>query len=126
MVKVYYNKEGWVCNRYPYDIPIDDINRYIEVSEADYAKTNSVERFKAWKVESGKLVVRQKEAVPLKETLEQELDEITKWFTETDYMPNKIITGEWTSDDPRWVNYIAERKLKRTRKDAIIASINQL
>lgn len=119
MKKIYYNYEGWVCNRYPYDIPIEDEDLYIEVDDDIFQMTLSVETFKAWKVENGQLVVRQKESVPSKVLYEQEFQEIQEWFTTTDYIPNKIITGEWEQTDPRWINYKLERITKRARQDEL-------
>ena len=119
MTKIYYNKQGWVCERYPYDIPIEDENLYLEVDDTTYQMTLSVETFKAWKVENGQLVVRQKESVPSKILYEQEFQEIQEWFVATDYIPNKIITGEWELTDPRWINYKTERIAKRARQDEL-------
>lgn len=120
MEKIFYNVDGWVCERYPYDIPIDNVNRYIEVDEETHKKTLSCEVHKAWKVENGVLVVRQKEAVPSRELYEQELAEIQLWFALTDYIPNKIIVEEWQLDDPRFIAYKQERLIKRARQDELI------
>ena len=37
--KIYYNADGWLCERYPYDLPVDDESRFIEVDEATFHKT---------------------------------------------------------------------------------------
>lgn len=50
-----------------------------------------------------------------------ELDEIKLWLKNNDWMPNKIITGEWTENDKRWTAYLKERKAKRTRQDELKA-----
>lgn len=55
MEKIYYNNLGWVCNRYPNDLPVDDENRFIEVDEDTLAQTLICESGKAWKVINGKL-----------------------------------------------------------------------
>lgn len=55
MEKIYYNKDGWVCERVPQEIPIDDPNRYIEVEYEDYLNTLAAENGKAWRVVKGKL-----------------------------------------------------------------------
>jgi len=47
MNKVYYNKEGWICNRYPYDIEIEDENSFIEVEDDVYNKTLECESYKS-------------------------------------------------------------------------------
>lgn len=55
MEKIYYNNSGWVCNRYPNDLPVDNENRFIEVDEDTLAQTLICESGKAWKVVNGKL-----------------------------------------------------------------------
>lgn len=119
MTKIYYNEQGWVCERYPYDIPIEDENLYLEVDDTTYQMTLNVETFKAWKVENGQLVIRQKEVIPSKVLYEQEFQEIQEWFISTDYIPNKIITGEWEATDSRWIDYKLERIRKRQRQDEL-------
>ena len=48
-----------------------------------------------------------------------ELAEIKKWFIDNDWKPNKIITGEWSTDDERWTSYLEERTIKRARQDEL-------
>lgn len=82
-----------------------------EISIEDFAKENGFEVFDDKPSE-----------LLLEETtskLEQELKEINIWFQKNDYIPNKIITGEWTSNDKRWTTYLNERKAKRTRQDEL-------
>lgn len=55
MEKVFYNNQGWVCQRYPYDLPIENENLYIEVSEQEYEQTMSSNVGMAWRVVKGKL-----------------------------------------------------------------------
>lgn len=55
MEKIYYNAQGWVCQRYPYDLPIENENLYIEVSEQEYEQTMSSNVGMAWRVVKGKL-----------------------------------------------------------------------
>ena len=52
-------------------------------------------------------------------SLLHELKEIQEWFLSTDYIPNKVVVGEWEVTDERFVNYRAERQAKRTRQDEI-------
>ena len=49
----------------------------------------------------------------------EELWEIQKWFSDNDWIVNKIVVGEWTTDDERWINYLAERQVKRKRQDEL-------
>lgn len=55
MEKVFYNNQGWVCNRFPYDLPIDNEDLFIEVDEQTYEKTLSTPLGMAWRVVGGKL-----------------------------------------------------------------------
>ena len=56
---------------------------------------------------------------------QEELWEIQKWFSDNDWIVNKIIVGEWTTDDERWINYLAERKAKRARQDELLLIVNK-
>lgn len=49
-----------------------------------------------------------------------ELGEIQKWFSQTDYIPNKVVVGEWPETDERWIAYKEERTRKRARQDEIL------
>lgn len=51
--------------------------------------------------------------------LQFELDEIEVWLSKNDWIPNKIITGEWEATDERWLEYLEERKVKRARQDEL-------
>jgi hypothetical protein len=55
-----------------------------------------------------------------------ELDEIRNWFSENDWIPNKIIVGEWETTDQRWLDYLEERATKRTRQDEIVALLKEI
>lgn len=55
----------------------------------------------------------------------EELWEIQKWFSDNDWKVNKIVVGEWTTDDERWINYLAERQVKRKRQDELLLIINK-
>lgn len=52
-------------------------------------------------------------------TLLHELKEIREWFASTDYIPNKVIVGEWSTDDPRFIAYCEKRKQVRARQDEV-------
>ena len=55
----------------------------------------------------------------------EELWEIQKWFSDNDWIVNKIVVGEWATNDERWLNYLAERKVKRARQDELLLIINK-
>lgn len=54
-----------------------------------------------------------------------EMVSIIKWFEKTDYIPNKIICGEWDRTDERFTKYLEERLVKRARRDELEVIINQ-
>lgn len=56
MKKIFYNQDGWVCNRYPNDFPVDDENRFIEVDEETEEKTLYTDIGYAWRIVNGELV----------------------------------------------------------------------
>ena len=45
----------------------------------------------------------------------QEMASIKAWLNSTDYIINKHILGEYTDTNPKWLNYLAERKVKLVR-----------
>lgn len=57
MEKIYYNKDGWVCQRHPYNFEIDDESSFIELDELDASKTYIAESGMAWRVENNELVL---------------------------------------------------------------------
>ena len=69
-----------------------------------------------------KIVNKKPEKLSLKETelkYTNELSEIRLWLKNNDWIPNKIITGEWKNNDKRWTTYLNERKAKRKRQDEL-------
>lgn len=83
--KIYYTSDGWLCNRYPTDFPIEDESLYVEVSAEEAKKTYSSPLDKYWRVVDGELVLSEYDPdVTAKVSLEAELMELTKWFTQYD------------------------------------------
>lgn len=56
MKKIYYNKDGWVCMRYPNNFEIDDEERYIEVDEKSAEKTYVTRSGYAWRVVNNEFI----------------------------------------------------------------------
>lgn len=48
-------------------------------------------------------------------TIKQEMASIKAWLNANDYIINKHTLGEYSDTDPRWTNYLAERKIKLAR-----------
>lgn len=51
--------------------------------------------------------------------IKEELYQIKQWLADNDWKVNKIVVGEWSTDDERWINYLAERQVKRKRQDEL-------
>ena len=45
----------------------------------------------------------------------REMSTIKSWLNANDYIINKHILGEYTDTDTKWINYLAERKVKLAR-----------
>ncbi len=66
----------------------------------------------------------QQEAVKrlaLRKSAERQRETVLQWFLENDWKVNKLVLGEWSKEDPRWLAYLSERKTKRAEYDAASA-----
>lgn len=54
-----------------------------------------------------------------KAVIQHQLNQIQLWFKSTDWIPNKIVTGEWTTDDKRWKDYLECRNHYRKKQDEL-------
>lgn len=108
MRKIYYTSDGWVCQRYPYDLAIDDENRFIEADDEQYAQTLVTDSGKAWRVVDGKLVIDvYDQDLCDKECFEGEIAVLKQSLAETDYQAIKFAEGLITESE------YAEIKAKR-------------
>lgn len=80
MHRIKYNQDGWVCDRFPYNL--NDYFGEIEVENSEYEKTMYSELYHAWRVVDGELVQQQYEEKQW--TVEERLQERTKLHTQTD------------------------------------------
>lgn len=126
MVKIYYNKNGDVCNRYPNNYPIDDENRYIEVSEEDEEKTLGAPLGMKWHIENGVLVLvddqEMKNSEEYKQMMkENQLAELKQYLADTDYVITKLNEAkledeeEFNSLKLQYANVLEKRKETRTK-----------
>lgn len=74
MKKIYYNNQGWVCERFPYDLPIENENQFVEVADEDYDETLHCQEYYAWRLVDGQLVQEQYEQ-PTEEEVKENLRE---------------------------------------------------
>ena len=126
MVKIYYNKNGDVCDRYPNNYPIDDENRYIEVSEEDEEKTLGAPLGMKWHVENGVLVLvddqEMKNSEEYKQMMkENQLAELKQYLADTDYVITKLNEAkledeeEFNSLKLQYANVLEKRKETRVK-----------
>ena len=105
------------------EIPDEIVNDLIQVDEGTFKDLQDHKLM--W--QNGVLVnnpnyndyVAEQEALKQKKKYEKELAEIKQWFSTNDWKVNKIVIGEWERTDSRWLDYIAERTIKRERQDEL-------
>jgi hypothetical protein len=51
--------------------------------------------------------------------LKIEAKQIENWFKETDYFANKVVRGEWSQNEPKWVAYKQEALIKSKRLEEL-------
>jgi hypothetical protein len=127
-----------------YYYAIDDFNRFTEIyeitddnkEELSYYLFGEFEEaevknivFNKTGLVNGKIKVvgqttKEKEEEQLLQ-LQSELFDIQQWLTQNDWVPNKIVTGEWENTDARWLAYLEQRQLKRTRQDEILELLGE-
>lgn len=71
-------------------------------------------------VKNGKIVRIEKLQYDETPDFAGELTLVQAWLKENDWIPNKIVTGEWSQDDKRWKDYLKERTIKRARQDELL------
>lgn len=128
MINLFKSNEGFATSIFTgliengvEQIPAELDGKLLKVDEETYQKL--IDHKLMW--QNGELVdnpnyseyVTEQEVKSQKREYRKELREIQQWFKDNDWKVNKIITGEWTEDDPRWVEYKQERTIKRDRQD---------
>lgn len=99
-------------------IPFDESKPYIEVEDVSKIKLGYS------KVIDGEFYSNEGIYILVKQ-LRKELKEIQLWLSKNDWKVNKIVVGEWTTDDYRWKEYIKERQEKRNRNDYLIFKLKE-
>lgn len=92
-----------------------------QIIEIDHDKTRPVAREDFIKNSLGKFVF-DVQAYEKRTGIRQaraELEQIRLWFAQNDFIPHKIVTGEWSTSDERWKSYLKERAIKRARQDEV-------
>lgn len=118
-MKAYINKTNKSLVVYSNFIPSDTTN-LIELTETQYYELQAKKRnnfIPHFNIENDNVLITYSENT--RKLLLKELQEIKKWFVDNDWKVNKIVIGEWTTDDVRWQSYLKERAIKRVRQDEI-------
>lgn len=97
MVKIQYDKDGWVCYRYPYDLT--EYVGEIDVSDEIYQSTLTSTPHFAWRVVNGELVNERYEETPRKEWVENRIRELKKLLSASDYKATKFAEGWMTAEE---------------------------
>jgi hypothetical protein len=79
---IYYNIDGWICERYPYLFDKSTSVGSLEVNEEEYNKTLISNAYYAWRIVDGKLVNEQYEEKIW--TVEERLQERINLHSATD------------------------------------------
>lgn len=119
MIKVNYDKETGKVIGFNLNTP-----NYIEITEEE-RKQPLPDRYSYYAVENNKFVIKKRE-VEEYELLRDEnikinnrLAQIKNWFVENDWKVNKIVIGEWKTDDTRWARYLSVRESVRKEQDSL-------
>lgn len=118
MNKLYYNKDGWVCDRYPYDLACENKDtQFIEIDDDEFNKTFCAEQYHAWRVVNGKLEMQEYEQQPQSEINANRIQELKEKLLETDYEAIKFAEGEISAKEYEPI---------KTQRKAWRAEINSL
>ena len=130
MINLFKSNEGFNASTFTglikngiEEIPDEIVNDLIQVDEGTFKDLQDHKLM--W--QNGVLVnnpnyndyVAEQETLKQKKKYEKELAKIQAWFSQNDWKPNKIITGEWLETDERWLEYKQERAIKRARQDEL-------
>ena len=77
--KIFYTKNGWVCERYPLFYSANGCD-FIEVEENEIHNTYCTIPHHAWKVENGRLILARYEPDTNIEACKKELEQLEEWF----------------------------------------------
>ncbi len=126
MIKINYALDENNIIKYYSKIPFNENKPYLEVDEETLKKI----KVGKTKVVNGKLenLVEpiSEEDRKTRQKLKGELNGIYSWLSANDWKINKIALGEWETTDERWLEYLKERKEKRTRHDEIVSLLEKI
>lgn len=101
-----------------------DIAPYIEITEQE-RKQPLPDKYSHYAVVDGKFTIVTRETTDEEAARDaliaktKRLAEISKWLADNDWKVNKIVIGEWEDTDPRWIDYLTQRKAMREEQDLL-------
>ena len=99
-----------------------DLAPYIEITEEERRQPLG-DKYGYYAVEDGKFVVKRREPTEAEAVQDAQvakakrLAEISAWFKANDWKFNKVYLGEWTKEDPRWLEYLEQRAAFRAEHE---------
>ena len=138
MNKIYYDKDtGYLCNRYPKDIEKTDESPFIEVDDKDYEETFTCPYGLFWAVKDGALkLVDDVETKATKEyktmVLNNEITELQKYLTDTDYIITKLNEAKLEDDaefeamKAQYLEQLAKRKEARSKINELQKQLEEI
>ena len=121
-MKIYYNEEGWVLDRYPYDEQHDDSSPFIEVDDVTYEETLSTQGGYRWRVVDGKLSEEVYDSDLVEEIARvNEILSLKDYLEETDYVISKLNEAKLESEEEfetlkiQYEDVLQKRKVARAR-----------
>lgn len=121
-MKIYYNEEGWVLDRYPYKEKHSKGSAFIEVDEATYERTLSTDEGYRWRVTEGKLAEEVYDQSIIDEIARiNEILSLKDFLSETDYVVEKLSEARLDSEDEfealkaKYADVLERRKSARAR-----------
>ena len=97
MRTIEYDKDGWICNRPPYNItdPVGEL----EVTDEIYEQTLAHDRHFAWKVDKGEVYQDRYELYTEREIeIWDRISELKRNLSNTDYVAIKFFEG-WITEE---------------------------
>lgn len=125
MKKVYYDlKTGYLCDRYPKDIPHTDNSPFIEVSEEEAEKTMVCKYGKFWAVRNGKLEIVDDDEVTNTDEYKKykntcEISTYQHYLSDTDWVISKLQETKFTNSSDyssllvKYEDILKKRKIAR-------------
>jgi hypothetical protein len=119
MIKANYNKETGKVIAFN-----KDITPYIEITEEE-RKQPLPNKYSYYAVIDGQFTIASREPTEAEKQKDKQaakqkrLTEIDSWLKANDWKVNKVYLGEWTQDDPRWLEYLEKRALLRAEHEIL-------